>query len=295
VPISFDPKTTLVDDASQRRAVHAVRASVPPAGKGPARRKREREDEISIPPSADLDEHDERFFQEGESLSRPPPQPRVGARGVVVADVDDPVPGPFISPERRKKLTNLVKIAVAVSSVLCFAALARAGATRFSHPAETRVAAAQLAAVAASQTEPAPVAAPAETAQAASALALRASEQAAPVATVAAADRLGAALTDPAAAAALAATEPAVPAAPIKSAKEEKEDARKALEHGKLKDASEAGQRSVALDPTDAEAWLILGSAEQELGHGKIARDEFTHCMKEAKIGPVRECGLMLR
>jgi cytochrome c-type biogenesis protein CcmH/NrfG len=85
------------------------------------------------------------------------------------------------------------------------------------------------------------------------------------------------------------------PAPPAKSAKEEKEDARRSLERGKLKDSVEAGERSVALDATDAEAWLILGSAEQELGHGKSAREAFLQCTKEAKTGPVRECSLMLR
>ncbi len=78
-----------------------------------------------------------------------------------------------------------------------------------------------------------------------------------------------------------------------KAAKTEKIAAQRALERGKMADAIEAGERSVALDPTDAEAWLILGAAYQEKGKGAEARRCFTACVKEAKRGPKGECAAM--
>jgi len=57
----------------------------------------------------------------------------------------------------------------------------------------------------------------------------------------------------------------------------------------------DAGElRSVALDPTDAEAWLILGSAQQDAGHWKEGRESYAQCVKQAKVGPVSECRMML-
>jgi cytochrome c-type biogenesis protein CcmH/NrfG len=51
----------------------------------------------------------------------------------------------------------------------------------------------------------------------------------------------------------------------------------------------------VDLDPTDAEAWLILGSAQQDSGHWKEGREAYTECTKQAKVGPIGECRMMLR
>jgi Flp pilus assembly protein TadD len=82
---------------------------------------------------------------------------------------------------------------------------------------------------------------------------------------------------------------------PAKSALEEKADARRALERGKLKDAIESGLRSTSLDPTDADAWLLLGAAYQSAGKAVDARAAYSTCAKEAKKGEVRECQLMLR
>jgi cytochrome c-type biogenesis protein CcmH/NrfG len=56
-----------------------------------------------------------------------------------------------------------------------------------------------------------------------------------------------------------------------------------------------AGTRATAGDPGDAEGWLILGSAQQELGHAAAAREAFRSCVKSAKRGPVGECAAMLR
>jgi Flp pilus assembly protein TadD len=46
----------------------------------------------------------------------------------------------------------------------------------------------------------------------------------------------------------------------------------------------------VALDPSDAEAWLILGAAYQEKGDAANARRSFKSCLSEGKRGPKWEC-----
>ena len=82
---------------------------------------------------------------------------------------------------------------------------------------------------------------------------------------------------------------------PAKSALEEKRDASRLLERGKTKDAIAAGERSVALDPTDGEAWLVLGAAYQQIGKNADAHRCFTSCIKEGKHGPISECRAMLQ
>ena len=59
-----------------------------------------------------------------------------------------------------------------------------------------------------------------------------------------------------------------------------------ALERGKNAEAIEAGERSVALDPTDGEAWLILGAAYQAKGDMKNARRSYKACLEQGKRGP---------
>jgi hypothetical protein len=78
-----------------------------------------------------------------------------------------------------------------------------------------------------------------------------------------------------------------------KAAAKEKNGSRAALERGKIADAIEAGERSVALDPTDSEAWLILGAAYQEKGDMKNARRSYKACIDQGKRGPKYECAAM--
>lgn len=99
--------------------------------------------------------------------------------------------------------------------------------------------------------------------------------------------------TEPVAAAPAPAKADDVPGA--LTAAQEKVESRKALERGKAGLAIEAGERSVALDPTDGEAWLILGAAYQEKGNVKDARRAFQSCTKEGKRGPISECRAMLQ
>ncbi len=86
------------------------------------------------------------------------------------------------------------------------------------------------------------------------------------------------------------------PAAPDpKTAGREKLRSQGALESGRLAEAIAAGERSVAIDPGDAEAWLILGAAYQSKGSFKDATRCFRACVDQANRGPKSECAAMLR
>jgi hypothetical protein len=85
------------------------------------------------------------------------------------------------------------------------------------------------------------------------------------------------------------------PARDPKEAKREKKAAQRALDHRKLDDAIAAGTHSVALDPTDAEAWLVLGAAYLEKHDTASAQSAFTSCAKSATRGPKKECASLLR
>jgi Flp pilus assembly protein TadD len=79
------------------------------------------------------------------------------------------------------------------------------------------------------------------------------------------------------------------------AAREAKRTAQRALDRNRVALAVEAGERSVALDPTDGEAWLILGAAYQQRGTPSEARRCFASCVRLAKRGPRSECAAMLR
>jgi Flp pilus assembly protein TadD len=95
---------------------------------------------------------------------------------------------------------------------------------------------------------------------------------------------------------------PPVAAAPVaaapagtRSATQERDTARNLLEKGRVAAAIAAGERAVALDPSDGDAWLILGAAYQEQGRAGEARRCFSSCVKVARKGAVSECGALLR
>jgi Flp pilus assembly protein TadD len=79
------------------------------------------------------------------------------------------------------------------------------------------------------------------------------------------------------------------------AARERRELARRALERGDARRAAVLGIESVELDPTDAEAWLVLGAAEMASGEHGQARSTFTACTKVATRGPRHECAQMLQ
>jgi tetratricopeptide (TPR) repeat protein len=93
-------------------------------------------------------------------------------------------------------------------------------------------------------------------------------------------------------------TPPAEASAPRVATKEAvrlRELSRSALERGSLKSSIEAGERSVDADPTDAEAWLVLGAAYQETGSLDQARRCFRSCVEKGKGTSRGECAAMLR
>jgi colicin import membrane protein len=78
-------------------------------------------------------------------------------------------------------------------------------------------------------------------------------------------------------------------------ANEAKEEAKAALEKGRVAQAIEAGERAVALDETDAEAWLVLGASYEQKAAYTQARRCFSTCVRVATRGPRRECAALLR
>lgn len=208
--------------------------------------------------------------------------------------------------QRRARFARYVTWAVSASAVVCMAALVRTGFSRGSsqQSAVANARATETPAVVAPTAEIPPVAKaaeapaaaePAGTAEAATPGAAPVADEAKP-ADVVKADDARSDGAQPAAAKADDANKAAEATGVTgASALEEKVAARKALERNKLADAIAAGERSVALDPTDGEAWLILGAAYQEKGNAAEARRCYSACVKPGNKGPVAECRAMLR
>jgi hypothetical protein len=208
---------------------------------------------------------------------------------------------------RRKELTKYVKVAVGLSAALCLAALVKvAVAGHGESPVPRRQTAAQSGPPLqpAGEPEQARVLEPAPSAARPEPPAPSSAEQReiptpAPSALETAPGASAAppsAPSDQAPAAPATATQAEQPSEPDPvQAGKEKTASRIALERGRLAAAIEAGERSVALDPTDGEAWLILGAAYQEKGNAKDARRCYKTCLEQAKRGPRGECAAMLR
>ena len=73
-----------------------------------------------------------------------------------------------------------------------------------------------------------------------------------------------------------------------------REVARTALSRGAVDTAIERGIESVEADPSDAEAWLVLGAAQMAKGQNAESRSTFVTCTKMATHGPRNECSQML-
>ena len=223
-------------------------------------------DDVTVPPVGDIAE---RFFEDGERLSKPPRL--VGKDAIIEAAAPPSRETLKMTPEaqaRRAHLVKYVRWAMASAAAVCALAILvgvlRGKSTK-------------------------PESAPAVAAQV---------QFAPPQPQLAAASVEVPPPPDPA----LMATE-AVPeekaAAPAptsdKSALEEKRDAQRLLEKNKVKDAIAAAERSVAIDPTDAEAWLLLGAARFDAREFAGARRAYGDCAKQAKKGPIGECRALLR
>lgn len=241
-------------------------------------------DEMSIPPAGDLSVEPmaDRFFSEGDLAADAEPGDEEWSEAANKASrkrLPEVV-------ERRARFAKYVRWAVGGAAVVCLAALARTAVMPRAASAPVTNALAAAPAVPASPAPkaalPAVVTEPAKVAEPSAAPAVAPADEAkvdAPKVDVPKVDD---------------AARPAVVTGD-KTALQEKIDARRALERGKTADAIAAGERSVALDPTDGEAWLLLGAAYQEKGKNADARRAFTSCTKEGKRGPVGECRAMLR
>ncbi|MDB5213451.1 MAG: hypothetical protein JWO86_1378 [Myxococcaceae bacterium] len=259
-------------------------------------------DEMSIPPMGDLSVEPiaDRFFSEGELVAaRADEQEEWDERAnkAVRKSLPEVV-------QRRARFAKYVRWAVGGAAVVCLAALARTAL-----PPSASSASASLATIEAPAAKAASVAIaapePVKTAEPVSAPVVAVPAQAAPAAEPAPAAAAPAAELTPttpttptkgAEPAAVPADAPAAPAVAVsdKTALQEKNDSRRALERGKLADAIAAGERSVALDPTDGEAWLLLGAAYQEKGKNADARRCYSSCVKEGKRGPLGECRALI-
>jgi hypothetical protein len=208
-----------------------------------------------------LDVDAERFFAEGATGPGPAGhESDISALGVP----------PAVPLARRQAFLRVVGLAIGFSTLVCLAALAISSARSAAPP--------PVAALVVPQ--PPPAAAPVVAAPPPVVADVPPSPTPPPIASAAPA-------LEPSAAAA--------PEPPAKSAVEEKGDARRALERGRIQEARAAAERSTALDPTDADAWLLLGASSLELGKSADARAAFSSCLKSATKGPVGECRSMLR
>jgi hypothetical protein len=59
--------------------------------------------------------------------------------------------------------------------------------------------------------------------------------------------------------------------------------------------ALEAATRATELDPTDGEAWLILGAVHQDAGRTAQAFECYRTCTVKGRVDPKGECAAMLR
>jgi hypothetical protein len=267
-------------------------------------------DDVSVPPVG----LDSAFFDEqphaDSSLEIDTRDPRVALK--LTATV----------ARRRAHLARYVTAAVVFASALCAAAVVKT--TARSHEPPPRVAATsevapqpELAlnaaptrelepstvstAISAStdtnKAEQAPQPGPVEPQNSASAASPSPGESAAspPSDTAAVAPAAAAPTAAPAASSTEATEAPLDPKEVAKEAAKAKVKARSALEWGKMSEAIASGERSVELDPTDAESWLILGAAYQEKGDSKNAMRAFKTCLDQGKRGPRNECAAMFR
>jgi hypothetical protein len=262
-------------------AAAPLEADAPPSSieKDPFDARSTDPDEVSIPPIGDA--HAEKFFSDGDLAAHAAAHAEDESWDALEKAKRKLEPEVV---ERRTRFARYVRWAVAGAAIVCLAAAVRTAlAPKAAAIASRAPSNAAAAAVHAPPPEPKAavpvVAIPSEPPQATKA-------EEAPKA-----DAPAAAKGDEP----TAETTPAAPAESDKTAAEEKVASRRALERGKLDEAIAAGERSVALDPTDGEAWLLLGASYQEKGNGAEARRAYKACTEQGKRGPVGECRAMLR
>jgi cytochrome c-type biogenesis protein CcmH/NrfG len=57
-----------------------------------------------------------------------------------------------------------------------------------------------------------------------------------------------------------------------------------------MRDGVTAARATLDADPSDAETYLLLGAALQELGQWKESKAVFSQCVEQATKGPKNEC-----
>jgi Flp pilus assembly protein TadD len=67
------------------------------------------------------------------------------------------------------------------------------------------------------------------------------------------------------------------------------------LNLGKNADARDRAQAAVKVDPTNSEAWIVLGAAHASLGDPAAANDAYARCAALANGKYVPECRRMVR
>jgi tetratricopeptide (TPR) repeat protein len=227
-------------------------------------------------PALELSESDEAatmFFA-------PAPDARATREELVELAPEEQAPAaparPPVDPARRRALRRYVATALAVASVICVAAIVRGAVARTDRePPPARAASVPstgppVEAPRPAAPPPAPEAPPPEPVVEPFVTASPTAPVAAPVASV-------------------------PPEPDPLAAREAKKIAQRALDRGKVAEAIEAGERSVALDPTDGDAWLVLGAAYQLRGATAEARRCFSSCVRQGTRGPRGECAALLR
>jgi len=246
-------------------------------------------DDISVPPVVDLEEHDH-FFAAGENAHQ-----RVshsGASGSFAAL--DPRHAQKMTAEahaRRAHLSRYVKAAVGLAAALLALGLV------FNHyrakPTDEPVKAGVV-----QHTPDIPPPQPTETIAHTADVPPPSTASAVPPPEGSASAAASVAATDTApvasASAPAASASADVVAPPTKTAAQEKATSKAALESGSYGMADAAGERSVALDAGDGEAWLLLGAAYDSMGNKGQARRCYNACVAKAKRGPIDECRQML-
>lgn len=308
--------TTEVEEAPKAKAstaeALALAAPSPPVEEAPTAARPSARSERAAPAASahdahghGLEEHEHFFASEA-----PPPSSRQGDAHGLEEEAPDPRVVHKMSAavqQRRARFAKYVKIAVAVSAVVCIIAVLRfklevTPQEASAHGESTALAPLKSVAPAATthaETKPAetkpveaPTAAAAETSHAAivEAPSAAASENPAPSASAAPSAVASAASSAPAAASSEAT--PTASSAPVEidveGAKKAKREARNLLEGSAYKKAIEAGERSVALNPADGDAWYILGSAYMLSNDHENQVRCFTRCLAEK--GGSSEC-----
>ena len=234
-------------------------------------------DDISVPP-VDLDEHDDRFFEAGDKVRH-----SSGLSGSF--DAVDPAHARKMTAEakaRRAHLTRYVKGAVIAAAAILALALVVSKLRTKNEPAP-----AVQVTHAPDPTPPPPIPSPTQDSPPPP---LDMDTQDTPPPEPSASAAASAATADTAAVpSASASTEK-----PAKTAGQEKADAKALLEREAYGAAVAAGERSVALDSGDGEAWLILGAAYQGMGNAGQAKRCYAACTKQ-KRGPIADCQQMLQ